>query len=155
MAPTDGTDHYHTLLADLDLARRTLMASDTVSAVLVKDARILRMTMGRGVQPLIDLLHRAGDEARGAALGDKIVGLAPAWLILSSGIGAVFARTISLPARKLLEAHDVPLQFLEEVPIILDEDGRKPCPLESALGPASSLEEALQILRNHPLVNLP
>jgi len=155
MAPMVGNNDTSALLADLDMARRTLMTTETVSAVLVKDARILSMTMGQGVQPLIDLLHRAGETARGAALGDKIVGLAPAWLAIAHGIGAVFARTVSRPARELLEKHHVPLQFLDEVPWILSAGRKTLCPLEEALRSAGSLEEAVTVLRNHPLVSLP
>ncbi len=143
------------LQESLDLARRTILASDTVSAVVVKDGKILTVTMGQGVQPLIDLLHRLGKEVRGAVLGDKIVGRAPAWVAVAHQIAGVYARLITPAAREILQRHGIAVDFRDETPVILSPDGATPCPLEVALESVSELGEALEVLRAHPLVTLP
>ena len=145
----------NTVLSDLELAKKELLRSQDMAVIAVKDGQILATASGTGVQPLVNLLFEHASEVAGCAIADKVVGLAPAWLLLAFRVAAVFALVGKQQAQRLLQNNNIVVQFETHVTNILSKDRSRICPLELAIAAATSAEEALAILRHHPFVRLP
>ena len=90
-----------------------------------------RLFWKRGVQDLYRLLKTEPDFLRGA-------------FIALGGVDEVFARVISSPARELLERSGIKVDFLSEVPHIINRTQTGWCPLETRCFRMHTVEECLQ-----------
>ena len=86
-----------------------------------------RLFWERGVQDLYRLLKTEPEFLQGAFIADK-----------------VFARVISSPARELLERSEIKVDFLVEVPHIINRTRTGWCPLETRCFRMHTAEECLQ-----------
>ena len=130
---------------DLVVARDTFR-SGAVSLVAVRDGRILGSSSAGGVRPLLQLVLQLGDELRGAALADKVVGRASALLCRHAGIDAVYAPVLSEAARHELDLAGIQMEADRIVPRILNRTGDNLCPFEQ-LTDGLAPGEALTALR--------
>ena len=103
-----------------------------------------RLFWERGVQDLYRLLKTEPDFLRGAFIADKVIGKAAAALMALGGVDEVFARVISSPARELLERSEIKVDFLVEVPHIINRTRTGWCPLETRCFRMHTAEECLQ-----------
>ena len=103
-----------------------------------------RLFWERGVQDLYRLLKMEPDFLRGAFIADKVIGKAAAALMALGGVDEVFARVISSPARELLERSEIKVDFLVEVPHIINRTRTGWCPLETRCFRMHTAEECLQ-----------
>ena len=86
---------------DLELARAVLRGQGK-ALVLAKDGRVLGTGERKGVADLLALAEQLGQEARRAALADRVVGKAAALVARSMGVASVYALLVSQPAREAL-----------------------------------------------------
>ena len=103
-----------------------------------------RLFWERGVQDLYRLLKMEPDFLRGAFIADKVIGKAAAALMALGGVDEVFARVISSPAREFLERSEIKVDFLVEVPHIINRARTGWCPLETRCFRMHTAEECLQ-----------
>ena len=103
-----------------------------------------RLFWERGVQDLYRLLKTEPDFLRGAFIADKVIGKAAAALMALGGVDEVFARVISSAARALLERSGIKVDFLSEVPHIINRTQTGWCPLETRCFRMHTAEECLQ-----------
>lgn len=103
-----------------------------------------RLFWERGVQDLYRLLKTEPDFLQGAFIADKVIGKAAAALMALGGVDEVFARVISSPARELLERSEIKVDFLMEVPHIINRTRTGWCPLETRCFRMHTAEECLQ-----------
>ena len=103
-----------------------------------------RLFWERGVQDLYRLLKTEPDFLQGAFIADKVIGKAAAALMALGGVDEVFARVISSPARELLERSEIKVDFLVEVPHIINRTRTGWCPLETRCFRMHTAEECLQ-----------
>lgn len=103
-----------------------------------------RLFWERGVQDLYRLLKMEPDFLRGAFIADKVIGKAAAALMALGGVDEVFARVISSPAREFLERSEIKVDFLVEVPHIINRTRTGWCPLETRCFRMHTAEECLQ-----------
>ncbi len=150
-----GIKDKNSVLRDLELAKKKLSVLPEAVVVAVKNGQVLGSARGHGVQALVNLLFEHESEIGGSAIADKIVGLAPAWLLINFRVAAVFAQVGNRQAEKLLQANHIHTEFEIRVTNILSKDRSRVCPLEQAIAAATNLNEALNILRHHPFVKLP
>jgi hypothetical protein len=116
-------------LKDLAVAIERLRR-DSSSLVIVKDDKVLFEGYGRGVEELLKAIELLGEDMRGSSLADRVVGKACALLCSYSRVKAVYAKTISEPAIKVLERDGIPITFEERVKNILNPSKTMICPFE-------------------------
>ncbi|NPV70590.1 MAG: DUF1893 domain-containing protein [Firmicutes bacterium] len=130
---------------DLSLARSLLDSG--YSVVLVRDGIELAARAGNGVKPLLEAVDAAKGDVDGAALADRVVGVAVAKMCVLFGVRAVHGSLMSEPAKQILEDGGIIASFDRLVPRILNRTKTGPCPIEAmALGPVSP-EELFKDLR--------
>jgi len=134
---------------DLELAK-TILQTQNKALVLVKNRRVLGTGERKGVADLLALAEQLGEEARGTALADRVMGKAAAMVARSMGVASVYALLVSEPARETLARGGVPLEYEQLVPTILNEKGDGPCPLERLVVAIEDPEEAVRVLRSFP-----
>lgn len=124
---------------ELNRAKETLAAGDYTCAIC-KGGTVYTSTL-RGVRPLLSWLAD-GTDLRGAAVADRIVGKAAAFLYVLLGVGTVYAPLMSVPARETLHAAGIAVEADEVVPAIQNRDGTGRCPMESAVWDITDPHEA-------------
>lgn len=113
---------------DMEKAKRRLHEKG-LTIVVVKDFKLLFESKARGISNLLKALDILGDCMRGASIADKIVGKAAALLCISAKVRAVYAPTMSMDAKRILEKYGVDAEWDILVEKILDSLGKDICPL--------------------------
>jgi hypothetical protein len=132
---------------DLEQAKKLLRERSLAFAV-VKDERIVGISLEKGVTDLLALMDRQGAALAGASLADKLVGKAVAAMVCQAGIRAVYTPLLSRPALEMLQRYQVPLEYDELVPMILSHDGKVRGPLEQLLLDVHNPAQAIVALRD-------
>lgn len=118
------------------------------SLVVVRDGRVVAEDDEPGIAATLSHLGRVRTEGPGAAMADRIVGKAAAWVALWAGIEACYGVLLCRPAESLLTENGLRVEASQRVAQILDRARRGPCPLEEAVAQALSADEAVEILLN-------
>ncbi|MFP3985233.1 MAG: DUF1893 domain-containing protein, partial [Candidatus Bathyarchaeia archaeon] len=84
----------------------------------------------------------------GAAVADKIVGKAAAFLCAYSNIKAAFALIISESGLEILNKYNIRCQFENTVPTVLNLDKTNPCPFEKLVENITNPQKAYLKLRS-------
>ena len=100
----------------------------------------------RGVQPLLELLD-SGRDLRGFCAADKLVSRATAFLYCLLGVRAVWARTLSIPAIRVLVSHGISVAGEDVVLGIRNRTDTGPCPMEEATQTTEDPHQALHAIR--------
>jgi hypothetical protein len=132
--------------ADLELAKTILREQGKVLA-LVKDGHVLGTGERPGVADLLTLASQLGTQAEGAALADRVVGKAAAMVARSMGVSAIYGRLASEAARQAC-GQDIPLEYEQIVPLILNRKGDGPCPLEKLVMTIDDPHQAVTALKS-------
>jgi hypothetical protein len=132
--------------ADLELAKTILREQGKVLA-LVKDRHVLGTGERPGVADLMSLASQLGTQAQGAALADRVVGKAAAMVARSMGVSAIYARLASEAARQAC-GQDIPLEYEQIVPLILNRQSNGPCPLEKLVMTIDDPHDAVAALKS-------
>lgn len=114
---------------DLELAKKLLKDKD-LRLALAKDGHILATGERQGISDLLAIVDQLGEELKGAALADKVVGKAVAMVVRLMGIAEVYAQLASHAAQEELTRHDIPLECEHLTPHILNREGKDLCPFE-------------------------
>lgn len=130
-------------MLDLEKAKALLSASE-YTCVFVKES-VIFVSKERGIKPLLEVLN-ADMGAGNAAVADKVVGKAAAFLYELMGIGALFAQTISSPALEILERAGILVEYENLVPCILNRTNTGNCPMETAVWEVNDARQARKIL---------
>jgi hypothetical protein len=133
-------------MTDLELAKRALRA-DSLAFVIAKDGALLRRGTRDGIGELLEAVDALGDAAHGASLADKIVGKAVAMVARAAQISAVYAPLASESARDMLALDHIVLECDRLVPLVLNQRGDGPCPMEHLLLLVDDPREAVFALR--------
>jgi hypothetical protein len=116
-------------MEDIELAR-SLLEEGNLNLVIVKEGNVLFYSEERGVAPFFWAVQNMGKALQGAALADRIVGLAIAMLCVHASIGSVYGKIVSQGALDLLQREGVPIAGKNIVPHICNFDGTDLCPFE-------------------------
>lgn len=127
---------------DLLIAREHL-AGHTLC--LCKDGECL-FSEKRGIAPMMEFAE-AGADLLGYSAADIVVGKAAAFLFVRSGIKAVFAKTLSVSAKNVLEAHGIFCEYETLTEHIIDRTGKDICPMEKAVRDCNDADEAYLLLK--------
>ena len=130
-------------MKDLIKAKEILLSSN-YTCVLCKENEVF-ISEFRGVKPLVKWYAEKSD-FKGFSAADKVVGKATAFLYALLGVKRVFAKVISLPAKEVLENHQIAVEFETLVPNIINRAGDGICPFELAVQDTDDAEEAYKII---------
>ncbi len=130
-------------MKDLIKAKEILL-SGKYTCVICKGNEIFTSEF-RGVKPLVKW-YAENTELEGFSAADKVVGKATAYLYALLGVKRVFAKVISLPAKEVLENHQIAVEFETLVPNIINRAGDGICPFELAVQDTDDAEEAYKII---------
>jgi hypothetical protein len=130
----------------LKLAKQRLIQKN-LSLVVAKDGSVSFETRARGVSGLLEAIKKLGNDMTGASVADKVVGRAAALLLVYSGVVSVFAVTISDSGIEVLRKHNIPIEFDERVPSILNFRKTDVCPFEKLVAEFSDSREAYEELK--------
>jgi hypothetical protein len=130
---------------DLDLAKHALGA-DQRAFVIVKEGQILATGTRDGIAELLDETRALGEKTRGAVLADRIVGKAVAMVARAMEIRAVYTPLASQAARETLAAAQIEFAYEHLVPLIMNQRGDGPCPLERLTLPLTDPRHAVEAL---------
>ena len=95
----------------------------------------------RGIAPMMDFIADGVDLA-GYSVADLVVGKAAAMLFVKTGIREVYAKTMSVGARTVLDKFGLGYQYDKLADNIINRDGTDICPMEKAAANVSDPNEA-------------
>ncbi len=134
-------------MKDLETARNKLKGND-LSLVIVKGGKIIFETNSSGIKGLLQAIKMLDKRLTKSSVADKIMGRAAALLSVYSHVSAVFAVTISKEGIRVLEDNDIPYQFENCVPKILNSKGDDMCPFEKLTNTITNPAEAYSKLKS-------
>ncbi|HOB35060.1 MAG: DUF1893 domain-containing protein [Firmicutes bacterium] len=130
---------------DLKLAARILHA-EAQSLVVVRSGRVLFRSRMSGIEPLLEALDY--DVLAGSAVADKVVGRAAAMVAVTGQAASVYSWIMGAGAVEVLTAAGILHCADAVVPVILDREGRLPCPLEAVTQFTVVPEKGVRALRH-------
>lgn len=101
----------------------------------------------RGIAPMMGFIAR-GLDLNGYSVADKMVGKAVALLFVKCGIASVYAKTLSLSGKAVLEKFNIPFEYDSLVEKVINRDGTDTCPMEKTVTDTTDPEEAYLLLKN-------
>ena len=134
-------------MTDLELAKQKLHG-DSLAFVIVKAGIVLCTGTRDGIGELIEAIDALGEQARGSALADKIVGKAVAMVVRTAQIRAVYSPLMSQAACDALTRDHMAFEYDQLVPFILNKRNDGPCPMERLTLPIDDPREAVAALRD-------
>lgn len=133
-------------MIDLELAKQVLQAN-ALAFVIAKHGTVLRTGTRDGIGELIEATDNLGEQARDAALADKVAGKALAMVARTAGIRAVYATLMSQAACDTLARDQIIFEYAQSVPLILNKRNDGPCPMEKLTQPLDEPSAAVNALR--------
>ena len=130
-------------MTDLEIAKSKL-AGHTIC--LVKGESCI-VSERRGIAPMMTLIAENTD-VTGFSVADLVVGKAAAMLFVKCAVAAVFAKTLSVSGKRVLEEHAIPYEYETLTEKIINRTGTDLCPMEKALADTDDIEKAYLILKN-------
>ena len=129
-------------MTDLQLAKTNL---DGHTICLCKNGQCI-FSEKRGIAPMMDFIAE-GLDLNGYSVADLVVGKAAAMLFVKSGIQNVFARTLSLSGKEILEMHGVHCEYEILTDKIINRQGTDICPMEKTVLSTQDVEEGYLLLQ--------
>ena len=130
-------------MTDFEIAKNNLSGH---TICLCKDGNCL-YSEKRGISPMMGFIDEGVDLA-GYSVADIVVGKAAALLFVKCGIKKVFAKTLSLYGKKILERYGIDYEFEVLTEKIINRTGTDICPMEKAVMDTVDPEEAYEILKS-------
>jgi len=134
-------------MKDLKLAEQRLKEKK-FNLLIVKDGKIIFATKSQGIRGLLQAIEKLGKQLIGSSVADNIVGRAAAMLCTYFKSSSVFAVTISEEGEKMLKENEIPYQFENRVPNILNYERTDICPFEKLVMGLTKPEEAYEKLKS-------
>ncbi len=114
---------------DLEIAKNRLQQKH-LTLVIVKNGEILYETQFHRISGFLDAIDEQGINLQNASVADKVVGKAVALLSVLVQVRAVYADTLSVAGKKILELNGISHEWTKLVETILDDKKRDLCPFE-------------------------
>jgi hypothetical protein len=137
-------------MRDIDLAKN-LLKKNNYTLIIVKDNKVIFEMYSPGIRGLLTAVEKIGNNMKGSAVADKIVGEAAAQLCAYSKVGSVFAEILSKCGRDILEKNKISLQFEDLVPHILNLKRTDLCPFEKIVAGSKNPAEGYERLKHAAL----
>ena len=128
---------------DLELAKSNLPGH---TICLCKDKNLV-FSEKRGISPMMGFIAD-GIDLKGYSVADLIVGKAVAMLFVKCGIIRVFAKTLSVSGKKILERHGIDYEYETLTDKIINRDGTDVCPMEKTVANTEDIEEGYKLLKD-------
>lgn len=119
-----------------------LLETEGCSCV-IRNGYETRIFRERGVKDLYRLLREYPEVLKGAVVADKVVGKAAAALMILGGVEEVFAQVISQSAHSLFKTTSIQVNYIRQVPHIINRTQSGWCPLETRCFTLQTPEECL------------
>ena len=132
---------------DLEIAKLKLI-KEHLSLVIVKNGAVIFETKKQGVSGFLQAIKELNQGLVGAAVADKIVGVAAAMLCVYSGVSSVFALTISEGGLRVLEDNNIVCLFEKKVSNILNRNKTDVCPFEKLAMTSENAEDVYVKLKS-------
>jgi hypothetical protein len=126
---------------DIEIAKRRLERGK-LSMSIVKHWRIIFETKSHGVAGFVEAIERVKSRLRDASVADRVLGRAIALLCVYAKVKSVYAETVSMTAKAILESNTICLEHRMLVDRILSADRTKTCPFEQLIGESTNPSEA-------------
>ncbi len=120
----------------------TLLREECASCVIRRGDEI-RIFRERGVKDLYKLVESGDSFLCGASIADKVVGKGAAALMILGGAEWLYTEVISTSALELLRGSKVEVEYISEVPHIINRAGTDRCPVEKLCTECRTAEECL------------
>lgn len=114
---------------------------------IVKEGRLVYESASRGLSGFLEAIDRGRPMLEGTSVADRVVGKAAALLCVYVRAKEVYAATLSMEARAVLERHAIRGEWGFLVNSILNVDRAGLCPFESMVAGISSPRVAYERLR--------
>ncbi len=115
---------------DLTKAKNELILGNH-TCVLCRESKIYSSD-ARGVRPLVIWIESGNDLSKFSA-ADKVVGKATAFLYVMLDVSAVYAGVISRSALRVLEEHNINVEYGSLAENIINRQGNGICPFEASV----------------------
>ena len=89
-----------------------------------------------------------GVNLAGYSVADVVVGKAVAMLFVKCGITQVFAKTLSVSGKAILERYGIAYEYETLTDKIINRAGTDICPMEKTVLHTDDIEQAYQLLKN-------
>jgi formylmethanofuran dehydrogenase subunit E len=136
---------------DLKTAKNRL-TNNNVNLCIVKGGKILFESRSHGVAGFLKAVEKHEGKLKGSCIADKIVGKAIALLCVHFNIGAVYADTLSRPAKAIFERFSLYSEYGNLVDNVLDAKRTSLCPFERLVKNVLDPDDAYRKLVNCDLV---
>jgi hypothetical protein len=144
-------------IKDLKIAKNRLI-NKNMTLCIVKGGKILFESRSHGVASFLTAVQEHKGNLERSCVADKIVGKAVALLCVHFKIGAVYADTLSRPAKAMFERCSLYLEYGQLVENVLDAKRTSLCPFErlirNVLDPGDAYEKLVNycsMRRSRPL----
>jgi hypothetical protein len=128
-------------MSDLDIAKNVLY-EENLTLAIVKNGAVLFETRSHRISGFLDAVETLGDKLAGAAVADRVVGKAVAFLCVYAKIKEVYAVVLSRKAHAVLKENSISCEWNELVENVLDVNKTSVCPFEKTAAGISDPEEA-------------
>jgi len=132
---------------DIKVAK-TQLIQNQLTLIFVKNNGILFETQSHRISGFLTAIQKLGRKLEGASVADKVVGRAVALLCAYAGIKAIYAETLSMKARDLLDKAGIACEWKGLVDTILDTSKNDVCPFEKAAAEIYNPKEAYRQFTN-------
>lgn len=133
-------------MSDLEIAKNELY-EENLTLAIVKNGAVLFETRSHMISGFLDAVETLGDKLAGAAVADRVVGKAVAFLCIYAKIKAVYAVVLSRRAHAVLKNNRISCEWNEIVENVLDAYKTDVCPFEKAAAGISDAEEAYRAFK--------
>jgi hypothetical protein len=133
-------------MSDLDIAKNELY-EENLTLAIVKNGAVLFETRSHRITGFLEAVETLGDQLEGAAVADRVVGKAVAFLCVYAKIRAVYAAVLSRKAQAVLKKDGITCQWQELVENVLDANKTGMCPFEKTAAGIFDAEEAYTAFR--------
>ncbi len=117
------------------------------TCVVARPGKELEISREKGIRPLLLWLRADEGSLQGAAIADRIIGRAAAFLAVYGGAQAVYGEVMSAGAVPILEGAGIVYSYKTITEKIVNRKGDGPCPMEQAVSGVTDPSQAAAILQ--------
>jgi len=117
------------------------------TCVLYRTEEDIQISHEKGIRPLVLWMAEDENALRGAAVADRIVGRAAAFLAVYGGAQAVYGEVMSEGAVSVLKNAGIAYKYKILTDKIINRRGDGPCPMEQAVADITNPAQAAAVLK--------
>ena len=133
-------------MQDLEIAKKRL-SEKRLTLSIVKNGEIIFENVSNGISGFLEAIENLGNSLEEASVADRVVGKAIALLCAYVKAKVVYAATLSIGAKDVLEKYSVYHEWENLVENILDINKAGICPFEKMATEISNLKDAYRKLK--------